>query len=69
MGKVGTGVPDGLRSSQKAARPGRESEIQTPLKKPKAAWVEIIFTAEVKYLDITSEGPLRQSSFKGLKRT
>jgi bifunctional non-homologous end joining protein LigD len=32
-------------------------------------WVEPKFTAEVEYRDITSEGLLRASSFKGLKGT
>lgn len=35
---------------------------------PKATWVEPTFFADVEYRDITSEGLLRQSSFKGLKR-
>jgi bifunctional non-homologous end joining protein LigD len=35
---------------------------------PKAAWVEPSFFAEVEYRDITSEGLLRQSSFKGLTK-
>ena len=34
----------------------------------KAAWVETSFFAEVEYRDITSEGLLRQSSFKGLTK-
>jgi ATP-dependent DNA ligase len=46
--------------------------ISTPgffaCKKPKATWVEPSFTAEVEYRDITSEGLLRQSSFKGLTK-
>lgn len=40
----------------------------TPIKKPKATWVEPTFFADVEYRDITSEGLLRQSSFKGLNR-
>jgi bifunctional non-homologous end joining protein LigD len=34
----------------------------------KATWVGPSFVAEVEYRDITSEGLLRQSSFKGLPR-
>jgi ATP-dependent DNA ligase len=34
----------------------------------KATWVEPEFTAEIEYPDITSEGLLRQSAFKGLNR-
>ena len=30
--------------------------------------VDSVFTAEVEYRDFTSEGLLRQSSFKGLSR-
>jgi bifunctional non-homologous end joining protein LigD len=45
-----------------------KSKLTKPIKKPKAVWVEPSFTAEVEYRDITSEGLLRQSSFKGLNR-
>jgi ATP-dependent DNA ligase len=38
------------------------------VRKPKATWVDPVFIADVEYRDITSEGLLRQSSFKGLKR-
>jgi bifunctional non-homologous end joining protein LigD len=44
-----------------------KSKLTRPIKKPKAVWVEPSFVAEVEYRDITSEGLLRQSSFKGLK--
>jgi ATP-dependent DNA ligase len=33
-----------------------------------SAWVDPSFTAEVEYRDITSEGLLRQSLFKGLQK-
>jgi ATP-dependent DNA ligase len=36
--------------------------------KAKAPFGEPAFFADVEYRDITSEGLLRQSSFKGLKR-
>jgi ATP-dependent DNA ligase len=36
--------------------------------KPKATWVEPSFIAELEYRDITSEGLLRQSSFKALTK-
>jgi hypothetical protein len=45
-----------------------KSKLTKPIKKPKAVWVEPSFTAEVEYRDITSEGLLRQSSFKGLSK-
>jgi ATP-dependent DNA ligase len=43
--------------------------IQNLSVNPKATWVEPTFIAEVEYRDITSEGLLRQSSFKGLEQT
>jgi len=39
-----------------------------PIRKPKATWVEPKFFADVEYRDITSEGLLRASSFKGLTK-
>jgi bifunctional non-homologous end joining protein LigD len=45
-----------------------KSKLTKQVKKPKATWVEPTFFADVEYGDITSEGLLRQSSFKGLKR-
>jgi bifunctional non-homologous end joining protein LigD len=38
------------------------------VKKPKATWVDPVFMADIEYRDITSEGLLRQSSFKGLSK-
>jgi bifunctional non-homologous end joining protein LigD len=46
-----------------------KSKLTKPIRKPKAVWVEPSFFAELEYRDITSEGLLRQSSFKGLKRS
>jgi bifunctional non-homologous end joining protein LigD len=45
-----------------------KSKLTKPIKKPKATWVEPKFFADVEYRDITSEGLLRASSFKGLSR-
>jgi bifunctional non-homologous end joining protein LigD len=45
-----------------------KSKLTKPIKKPKATWVEPTFFADIEYRDITSEGLLRQGSFKGLKR-
>ncbi|WP_247518557.1 hypothetical protein [Bradyrhizobium sp. 190] len=45
-----------------------KSKLTKPVRKPKAAWVEPTFVADVEYRDITSEGLLRASSFKGLSR-
>jgi hypothetical protein len=45
-----------------------KSKLTKPIRKPKATWVEPSFMAEVEFRDITSEGLLRQSSFKGLTK-
>jgi bifunctional non-homologous end joining protein LigD len=71
MGKVGTGwnrtVSSQIRKSLDTVV-SPKSKLTKPIKKPKATWVDPVFTADVEYRDITSEGLLRQSSFKGLKR-
>ena len=36
------------------------------VRKPKARWVRPTLFAEVEYRDITADGLLRQSSFKGM---
>jgi bifunctional non-homologous end joining protein LigD len=68
-GKVGTGF---TRKSSMDVRK-RLQPLVTPhaklakrLKKPKATWVEPKLYADVEFRDITSEGQLRHSSFKGL---
>jgi bifunctional non-homologous end joining protein LigD len=71
MGKVGTGWSRTISSQirkQLDTVVSPKSKLTKPIKKPKAVWVEPSFSAEVEYRDITSEGLLRQSSFKGLKR-
>jgi bifunctional non-homologous end joining protein LigD len=71
MGKVGTGWSRTVSSQirkQLDTVVSPKSKLTKPIKKPKAAWVEPTFFADVEYRDITSEGLLRQSSFKGLKR-
>ena len=71
MGKVGTGWSRTVSSQirkQLDTVISPKSKLTKPLKKPKATWVEPTFFADVEYRDITSEGLLRQSSFKGLKR-
>jgi hypothetical protein len=49
---------------------GGKPQIQTDqaVRQPRATWVDPVFIADVEYRDITSEGLLRQRSFKGLKR-
>jgi bifunctional non-homologous end joining protein LigD len=45
-----------------------KSKLTKPIKKPKATWIEPKLLADVEFRDITSEGLLRPSSFKGLKK-
>jgi bifunctional non-homologous end joining protein LigD len=45
-----------------------KSKLTKPIRKPRATWIEPLFTADVEFRDITSEGLLRQSSFKGLTK-
>jgi hypothetical protein len=45
-----------------------KTKLTKPIKKPKAVWDEPSFFTEIEYRDITSEGLLRQSSLKGLRR-
>jgi bifunctional non-homologous end joining protein LigD len=71
MGKVGTGWSRTISSQirkQLDTVVSPKSKLTKPIKKPKATWVEPSFVAEVEFRDITSEGLLRQSSFKGLSR-
>ena len=71
MGKVGTGwsrtVSSQIRKQLDTVVSPR-AKLTKPIKKPKATWVEPTFYAEVEYRDITSEGLLRASSFKGLNK-
>lgn len=70
MGKVG---PGWSRTKSAEIRKALDTVISLkqrltkPIRKPKATWVEPTFVAEVEYRDITSEGLLRASFFKGLK--
>ena len=71
MGKVGTGWSRTVSSQirkQLDTVVSPKSKLTKPIRKPKATWLEPSFFAEVESRDITSEGLLRQSSFKGLKR-
>lgn len=71
MGKVGTGWSRTVSSQirmQLDAVVSPKSKLTKPLRKPKATWVEPSFVADVEYRDITSEGLLRASSFKGLSK-
>jgi len=71
MGKVGTGwsrtVSSQIRKQlNDVVTP--KSKLTKTIRNPKATWVEPRFVAEVEYRDITSEGLLRASSFKGLSK-
>lgn len=71
MGKVGTGWNRTTSNQIRKALDtvvSPKSKLSKPLKKPKATWVEPVFTADIEYRDITSEGLLRASSFKGLSK-
>src|SRR5437879_7127809 len=71
MGKVGTGWSRTVSSQirkQLDSVVSPKSKLTKAIRKPKATWVEPMFYADVEYRDITSEGLLRASSFKGLAR-
>lgn len=71
MGKVGTGWSRTISSQirkQLDTVVSPKSKLTKQVKKPRATWVDPVFTADIEYRDITSEGLLRQSSFKGLTR-
>jgi len=71
MGNVGTRWSRTVASQtrkQLDAAVSPKSKLTKPIKKPKATWVEPTFVADIEYRDITSEGLLRASSFKGLSR-
>lgn len=69
MGKVGTGWSRTTSSQIRKALDtvvSPKQKLTKTVKKPKATWVEPKFFADIEYRDITSEGLLRASSFKGL---
>ena len=71
MGKVGTGWNRTTSSKIRKALEtvvSPKAKLTKPIRKPKATWVEPTFFADIEYRDITSEGLLRASSFKGLSR-
>jgi bifunctional non-homologous end joining protein LigD len=71
VGKVGTGftraVSADLRKKLDAIVTPK-SKLTGRVNKPKATWVHPLLVAEIKYRDITAEGYLRHSSFKGLAK-
>ena len=71
IGKVGTGWSRTVSSQirkQLDTVISPKAKLTKPVRKPRATWVEPKFLADVEYRDITSEGLLRQSSFKALSR-
>jgi bifunctional non-homologous end joining protein LigD len=71
VGKVGTAWSRTVSSQIRRQLNGvitPKSKLTKPIRKPKATWVEPAFVAEVEYRDITSEGLLRASSFKGMSK-
>ncbi|PSO23138.1 non-homologous end-joining DNA ligase [Bradyrhizobium sp. MOS002] len=70
-GKVGTGWSRTKSAEIRKALDtvvSPKQKLTKPVKKPKATWVEPKFYADIEYRDITSEGLLRASSFKGLSK-
>ncbi|MHC4050164.1 non-homologous end-joining DNA ligase [Bradyrhizobium sp. 25ACV] len=71
MGKVGTGWDRTTSAKIRRALDtvvSPKAKLTKAIRKPKATWVEPKFYADVEYRDITSEGLLRASSFKGLSQ-
>ena len=71
IGKVGTGWSRTVSSrirKQLDTVVSPKSKLTKPIRAPKATWVEAAFVAEIEYRDITAEGLLRASSFKGLSK-
>jgi bifunctional non-homologous end joining protein LigD len=71
MGKGGTGWTRTVSSQirkQLDTVVSPKSKLTRHIRKPRATWVEPQFYADIEYRDITSEGLLRASSFKGLSQ-
>ena len=71
IGKVGTGWSRTVFSQirrQLDTVVSPKSKLTKAIRKPKATWVEPTFYADVEYRDVTSDGLLRASSFKGLSK-
>jgi bifunctional non-homologous end joining protein LigD len=69
-GKVRTGYTEiSARELRERLDPliRRTSPLDTPVKKPKATWVEPTVEAEVEYGALTDDGLLREAVFKGLR--
>jgi bifunctional non-homologous end joining protein LigD len=68
-GKVGSGFSQKTSTSlRRKLEPlvTKESRLTKRVRKPKAKWVEPRFSADIVYRDITADGLLRQSAFKGM---
>ncbi|MCC8948238.1 hypothetical protein H8A97_24785 [Bradyrhizobium sp. Arg62] len=69
MDKVGTGWSRTISSQvrkQLDTVVSPKSKLSKPVKKPSTTWVEPSSVADIEYRDITSDGLLQASSFKGL---
>jgi len=72
VGKVGSGFSHKTSVSvrrQLEAFVTPEQRLTRKVRKPRAKWVEPRFYAEVVYRDITADGLLRQTAFKGLSES
>ncbi|WP_456734445.1 ATP dependent DNA ligase [Bradyrhizobium sp. USDA 3364] len=71
MGKVGTGRNRTTSSKISKALDSvvsPKSKLSKPLRRSKATWVDPVLQRRSNTADITSEGLLRASSFKGVSR-
>lgn len=71
VGKVGTGWSRTVSSrirKQLETVVSSKSKLTKPIRALNTTWVEPKFVAEVEYRDITADGLLRASSFKGLSK-
>ncbi|WFU76983.1 hypothetical protein [Bradyrhizobium sp. CB2312] len=71
LGKVGTGWNRTTSAQIRKALDtvvSPKQKLTKTIRKPKATWVEPKFYADIEFRDITSEGLLRASSFKGLSK-
>ena len=57
-----------VENCSRSARQHTRSGCWPDVRNPKATWVEPSFIADVEFRNITSDGLLRQCSFKGLTK-
>ena len=69
-GKAGTGFTfETARMLRELLDPitVRKSPLTTPVRKPKASWVQPVVLVDVQYRSVTPDGRLRHASFKGVR--